>query len=105
MEACGMERMTRLSESIDSLDPYSEERDAFAATILGGSYQLPFDGEGRVILPENLMHDVGIKEQAIFVGKGVTFEIWEPQSFEKHANKAKEIAKQGRAKLRLTPCK
>jgi MraZ protein len=105
IEACGMSRMARLSESIDSLDPYSEERDAFAATILGGSFQLPFDGEGRIILPEPLMHDIGIVEQAVFVGKGTTFEIWAPITFEKYASKAKELAKQERAKLRMAPGK
>jgi MraZ protein len=102
IEACGMERMARLSESIDSLDPYSEERDAFAATILGGSFQLPFDGEGRIILPESLMSGAGISEQAVFVGKGATFEIWAPGAFETYAGKAKELARQERAKLRLT---
>ncbi len=103
IESCGMERMARLSESIDSLDPYSEERDAFAATILGGSFQLPFDGEGRIILPESLMKDIGIGEQAVFVGKGATFEIWAPEKFDIYASKAKDLAKQERAKLRLTP--
>lgn len=101
VESCGMERMARLSESIDSLDPYSEERDAFAATILGGSFQLPFDGEGRIILPEQLMQEAGITEQAVFVGKGATFEIWSPEKFDAYASKAKELAKQERAKLRL----
>ena len=101
IEACGMERMAQLSESIDNLDPYSEERDAFAAAILGGSFQLPFDGEGRIILPEILMEDSGIKDQAVFVGKGATFEIWSPGKFEKYASKAKELARQERAKLRL----
>ena len=101
IESCGMERMARLSESIDSLDPYSEERDAFAATILGGSFQLPFDREGRIILPESLMKEAGITEQAVFVGKGATFEIWSPEKFDSYASKAKELAKQERAKLRL----
>lgn len=101
IEACGMQRMARLSESIDSLDPYSEERDAFAAAILGGSFQLPFDGEGRVILPETLLQEIGITEQAVFVGKGATFEIWTPEKFDKYASRAKELAKQERAKLRL----
>lgn len=105
IEACGMNRMARLSESIDNLDPYSEERDAFAAAILGGSFQLPFDGEGRIILPESLMHDVGINEQAVFVGKGATFEIWTPTTFEKYASKAKDLARQERAKLRMAPGK
>ena len=103
IESCGMQRMARLSESIDNLDPYSEERDAFSAAILGGSFQLPFDGEGRVILPETLMNEIGITEQAVFVGKGATFEIWTPEKFDKYASKAKDLAKQQRAKLRLTP--
>lgn len=101
IEACGIGRMTKLSESIDKLDPYSEERDAFAAAILGGSFQLPFDGEGRVVLPELLMKETGITDQATFVGKGATFEIWSPGSFAKYASKAKELARQERAKLRL----
>ncbi len=101
IEACGMDRIERLSESIDSLDPYSDQRDAFAATILGGSMQLPFDSEGRVMLPENLMEEAGISEQAVFVGKGATFEIWEPKAFEVYAGKAKDLAKRERASLRL----
>ncbi len=102
VEACGMDRIERLSDSIDNLDPYSDERDAFAATILGGSMQLPFDGEGRVMLPESLLAEAGITEKAVFVGKGATFEIWQPEAFEIYAGKARELAKTQRANLRLS---
>lgn len=102
IEACGIDRIERLSESIDSLDPYSDERDAFAATILGGSVQLAFDGEGRVMLPEELMQDAHISSHACFVGKGATFEIWEPDSFKVYSEKARDLAQRERAKLRLT---
>lgn len=101
IEACGMERMERLSESIDGLDPYSETRDAFATAILGGSVQLSFDGEGRVMLPEELLKIANIKDSAVFVGKGQTFEIWQPESFESYSEKARIIAKQERAALQL----
>ncbi len=101
IEACGMDRIERLSESIDSLDPYSDERDAFAATILGGSVQLPFDSEGRVMLPESLLKEAGIDDTAVFVGKGATFEIWNPKEFETYAGKARDLAKRERASLRL----
>lgn len=102
VEACSMERIERLSESIDGMDPFSDERDAFAATILGGSLQLPFDGEGRVMLPENILEEAGITDQAVFVGKGATFEIWEPKAYAAYAEKARDLAKQQRASLRLT---
>jgi MraZ protein len=102
IEACGMDRMERLSESIDALDPYSDERDAFATAILGGSCQLMFDGDGRVVLPEALVSVSGIVDKAVFVGKGKTFEIWNPDTFKIYAEKAKELAHQQRGKLRLT---
>lgn len=100
VEACGMDRIEKLSESIDRLDTFSEERDAFAASILGGCVQLPFDSGGRVILPESLLEVAGIKEQAVFVGKGQTFEIWEPATFEQYMNNAKEVAKKNRGILK-----
>lgn len=101
IEACGMDRIEQLSASIDTLDPYSEERDAFAMAILGGSIQLAFDGEGRVLLPENLLEMAGINEKAVFVGKGATFEIWSPEKFDAYAEKARQVAKEQRAALRL----
>ena len=81
IEGCSIERIQKLSEMIDDLDPTSKERDAFAAVILGGAAQLPFDSDGRVILPKNLMEFAGIKDKATFIGKGQTFEIWEPEMF------------------------
>lgn len=101
VEGCDIERIKRLSDSIDNLDPFSEERDAFAATILGGAIQLAIDGDGRVILPENLLKKTALKDKALFVGKGPTFEIWNPAKFENYLVKAKESAKEKRNLLRL----
>lgn len=103
IEASGISRIERLSNSIDSLDPFSDERDAFATSILGGSFQLPFDGEGRVMFPEELMKLSGIKDEAVFVGKGAAFEIWEPGAFASYAAKAREVASVRRGSLRLAP--
>ena len=102
IEASGMDRIERLSESIDQLDPYSEERDAFAASILGGCVQLSFDAEGRVLLPELLIETAQLKDQATFVGKGQTFEIWSPAMFEAYSSKARELAKTHRGALSLS---
>lgn len=103
IEACGIDRIEQLSESIDTLDPFSEERDAFATAILGDSVQLPFDGEGRVMLPAHLIEMIDITEKAAFVGKGKTFEIWNPEAYEEYANNARSIARKQRGHLRLRP--
>lgn len=101
IEACGMARVQRLSESIDALDPFSAERDAFATSILGGSVQLAFDSEGRVMLPEELLETAEISDAAAFVGKGETFEIWNPKHLADYAAKARDLAKTKRATLQL----
>lgn len=103
IEACSLSRVERLSQSIDSLDPYSDARDAFATTILGGSFQLPFDSEGRIILPESLVKEIGIDQNACFVGKGATFEIWAPEKFESYSKNARSLAKEQRGNLTLNP--
>ena len=101
IEGCDLSRIKKLSDSIDDLDPYSEERDAFATTVLGGSTQLSIDGDGRVIIPESLRKTAKIKDLAVFVGKGSTFEIWNPEKFESYMEKAKKVAKEKRNLLRL----
>lgn len=100
VEACGMDRIEKLYAQIEELDPFSEERDAFEATILGGSQQLPFDGEGRVMLPESLLDLADISDRAVFVGKGETFEIWQPKAFEGYAKQARKLAADRRGHLR-----
>lgn len=101
VEGCDLERIKKLSESIDNLDPFSEERDAFATAVLGGSVQLSMDVDGRVILPEALLKKAKIKNEAVFVGKGATFEVWNPQQFEVYMEKSKKEAKAKRNLLRI----
>lgn len=98
-----MDRIEKLYQQIDSLDPFSEEHDAFTATILGGSQQLQFDSEGRVMLPKNLLDLAQIEDAAVFVGKGQTFEIWQPKAFEIYAAGARKLAGERRSHLRAQP--
>jgi transcriptional regulator MraZ len=101
VEACGISRIKRLSETIDELDPYSEVRDAFATTILGGCVQLPFDSEGRVIIPSDLLGVASLTTHACFVGKGATFEIWTPEIYNEYQKHAKGLARQERSSLQF----
>ncbi|HJD57559.1 MULTISPECIES: division/cell wall cluster transcriptional repressor MraZ [Rickettsieae] len=100
IEACSLKRLEELSQMIQTLDPYSEERDAFETIILGEAIQLAFDGEGRVILPKSLIEHSDISEQVCFVGKGLVFEIWQPQNFETYLSSARQIAQNNRLTLK-----
>jgi len=103
IEGCGIDRIAKINERIEMLDPFSEERDAFATTIFGESVQLAFDGEGRIMLPEQLISTASLKDDAVFVGKGEIFEIWEPAAFGEHVKRARELARDKRYQLRGTP--
>lgn len=101
IEGCDIERIKKLSESIDNLDPFSEERDAFATAVLGGSTQISIDGDGRALLPQELLKKIKVKNEIVFVGKGSTFEIWEPKKFAEYMVKAKKEAKEKRNLLKV----
>ena len=51
IEACGEEFIHRIVASLDDLDLFSDEQDDLASTILENSHQLPYDTEGRIVLP------------------------------------------------------
>jgi len=46
--------------------------------------ELPFDGEGRIILPARLAEQAGITDCATFVGRGTRFQIWAPDRYLEH---------------------
>ena len=97
--AGGMSHMESIIESIELMDEYSEERDAFETSIFAGSKEIHFDAEGRILLSKQLAEDTGIEDIAVFVGKGTNFEIWSPESFAKHEEEARKIASEKRGML------
>ena len=100
LEACSQERIEKLSNTIDSLNPFEEKRDFFATSILSESENLQFDTEGRISLSEKLLNHAKIKTNVLFVGLGQTFQIWEPKYFEKFKIVAKKKAFQNRSNLK-----
>lgn len=81
-----------LLKEIDALlstfPPYSEERDTLAVALQGMSEMLKMDSEGRVVLSESCKARAGIGTEATFVGMGHKFQIWEPERFLAHREKA-----------------
>ena len=53
-----------------------------AAKILSRSLTISFDGDGRIVLPQEFMKHAGITDRAVFVGFGRTFQIWSPTEYD-----------------------
>lgn len=90
LEGFGWDRMMEMSERLDQFDIFSSEQDDLASLIFGESRQLPFDGDGRIILPADLMEFCGITDQAAFVGMGKKFQIWAPDRLENRLSSARQ---------------
>ena len=100
LEACSQDRIEKLSNTIDSLNPFEEKRDYFATSILSESVNLQFDSEGRISLSIKLLKHAKIKNSMLFVGQGQTFQIWEPVAFEKFKVNARKKANLNRSSLK-----
>ena len=100
LEACSQNRIEKLSNTIDSLNPFEEKRDFFATSILSECISLQFDTEGRVSLTVKLLEHAKIKNNILFVGLGKTFQMWDPKIFEKFKIVARKKAYQNRSKLK-----
>jgi len=84
--------LERYQQWLDTKDPLLETNE-YEATLIFGSSMLPFDQEGRVLLPEILRKSASLKSDALFIGMGRKFRIWEPDSFINYEKKAKEYMK------------
>ena len=100
IEAWPQDRVEKISNSIDALNPFEEKRDFFATSILSESANLQFDPEGRISLTPKLLKHAKIKNSMVFVGQGKTFQIWEPTIFEKFKVTARKKANLNRAGLK-----
>ena len=100
IEAWPQDRIEKISNTIDSLDPFEEKKDYFATSILSESINLQFDSEGRIALTKKLLKHSKIRNSILFVGQGKTFQIWEPTSFEKFRVNARKKSNINRNSLK-----
>ena len=100
IEAWPQDRIEKISNAIDSLNPFEENKDFFATSILSESTDLQFDSEGRILITSKLLKHAKIKKNMLFVGQGKTFQIWEPSNYEKFKVTAKRKSNIHRASLK-----
>ena len=100
IEAWSQDRIEKISNSIDALNPFEEKKDFFATSILSESINLQFDSEGRISLSLKLLKHAKIKNSMLFVGQGKTFQIWEPTAFEKFKALSRKKSNINRASLK-----
>ncbi len=77
-----------LQGKLDLNDPLLEENE-YESTVLFGGSVLSFDSEGRVVLSDSLRNEINLASEALFVGMGRRFRIWDPKIFNEYLGRAK----------------
>lgn len=90
-------------ESILRLEHFSEDRETLEAGIVADSTMLRLDGDGRLVLPEEMVGEIGLQENIAFLGKGDRFEIWDADAARAHVAEAKQRVREKRLTLAATP--
>jgi MraZ protein len=82
LEGCGMDRIVEISEKISDAPLLNDEEEALSHLIIGLAQELDFDDGGRILLPEKFIARARLTDKGAFVGKGRTFQLWEPAALE-----------------------
>lgn len=72
IEGVSMARLEKLAESGD-----------ICGDLFANAQQMAFDVTGRIIISPDFKKHAGIKDTALFVGRGNSFQIWNPDNFRK----------------------
>ena len=90
LEGMGAGRLQQLSESLDGHDIFAQASHDLADCIFADAQLLGFDSEGRIALPAAFLAYARIQDQIAFVGRGATFQIWDPEAFQEHQAQARQ---------------
>lgn len=92
IEAWPIRVFNALADSVDTLDLFSDAQDDIATALYADAHRLDADKEGRVLLPDSLVQHAGLTDAVCFMGKGRTFQIWEPAAAAKRLAEARQRA-------------
>jgi MraZ protein len=94
LEGCSYDRMVQLSQHHDNLNFETAAHNNYHSIIFAEAQLLNFDAEGRISIPQDLLDYANISDQIAFVGRGTTFELWNPEQVKKHHNDLRQQIKQ-----------
>ena len=83
IEGLSMSRMEKMANATDKMGEFDNDLDDLSALLFADARPLAFDVTGRIVIPEELLKHANITDSALFVGRGNSFQIWNPSDFER----------------------
>lgn len=88
IEGLSMSRMEKMANATDKMGVFDDDLDDLSALVFADARPLQFDVTGRIIIPNELLKHANIQDVALFVGRGNSFQIWNPDDFAKTQQKS-----------------
>ena len=79
-----MVEFKKVFSKISGLNEFNEEYRKLQRNFLSGVVTVELDGNGRFLIPKNMLTYAQIDKHAMLVGTGSKVEIWNPAIYEKH---------------------
>ncbi len=76
-----LDEWARREEEIARLNTYRSEARSFVRTIMRWADEVTLDGQGRIVVPKNLISFAGLKDAVLIIGVLDRIEIWNPDVF------------------------
>ena len=101
IEGTTLQRINQYVEAIDEMDTMSKDA-SLLRMMMADSFEIKYDNEGRINIPEPLLFYANINEMAVFTGIGKSFMIWSDIEYEReYQNTQKILQSSGPPKLIL----
>ena len=90
LEGYSIRSMEEVDDLISNLPRFSPEREYYETIMDTDSDYASVDENGRMVVSATLRKMINVSKEAIFVGKGDTFQIWEPSAYSDELKRIKE---------------
>ena len=87
LEGYSISSINEVDDLVSELPRYSREREILERMLNAQSSYAQIDDNGRLVLSLRLRKFIDVKTEAIFVGMGDKFQVWEPSAY--HADMEK----------------
>lgn len=89
MDVGGPDLLDRYEQRIALEDPFLQTADDMSFFVHGDGSFLKLDQDGRITVTDFVREHTGITTQVAFVGRGLFFQIWEPERLRAHGEQVR----------------
>ncbi|MDZ5698154.1 MULTISPECIES: division/cell wall cluster transcriptional repressor MraZ [Phyllobacteriaceae] len=89
MDVGGPDLLDRYEQRIAVEDPFLQTADDMSFFVHGDGSFLKLDQDGRITISDFVREHTGITSQVAFVGRGLFFQMWEPERLRVHGEEVR----------------